>query len=73
MDSISQRNKKPWFKQFWPWFLISLPGSVVIASMVTISIAIDSAPTITDRDIGKFARDTGKTTAIAPEPDLPKQ
>jgi hypothetical protein len=30
----------PWYKQFWPWFLISLPLSVVIASIVTINIAI---------------------------------
>jgi len=30
----------PWYKQFWPWFLISLPLSVVIASMFTINLAI---------------------------------
>ena len=28
-----------WYKQFWPWFLISLP-SPSIASIVTINIAI---------------------------------
>ncbi|MGB5325902.1 MAG: FixH family protein [Pseudomonadales bacterium] len=28
-----------WYRQFWPWFLIVLPGSVVIASLVTIYIA----------------------------------
>lgn len=27
--------KTPWFKQFWPWFLIALPLSVVIASLIT--------------------------------------
>jgi len=32
----------PWYKQFWPWFLISLPLSVVIASIVTINIAIST-------------------------------
>lgn len=30
---------QPWYKQFWPWFLIALPGSVVIASIATIIIA----------------------------------
>ncbi len=30
----------PWYKQFWPWFLISLPGSVVIAAIITINIAV---------------------------------
>jgi len=32
----------PWYKQFWPWFLISLPLSVVVAALVTLKIAIDS-------------------------------
>lgn len=31
---------KPWYKQFWPWFLIALPMTAVIGSMITISLAI---------------------------------
>lgn len=30
----------PWYKQFWPWMLIALPGSVVIACVITIIISI---------------------------------
>ncbi len=37
-----REDTEPWYKQFWPWFLISLPLSVVIASIVTINIAIQS-------------------------------
>ncbi|MDG3088138.1 FixH family protein [Vibrio hannami] len=29
---------KPWYKQFWPWFLIALPLCVVIASLTTFAI-----------------------------------
>jgi hypothetical protein len=29
----------PWYRQFWPWFLIALPGSVVIAALTTVVIA----------------------------------
>ncbi|MEZ8142465.1 hypothetical protein A1OO_08100 [Enterovibrio norvegicus FF-33] len=29
---------KPWYKQFWPWFLIALPGSVVVASLFTFTL-----------------------------------
>ncbi|WP_375754027.1 FixH family protein [Vibrio sp. HN007] len=29
---------KPWYKQFWPWFLIALPLCVVIASFTTLAI-----------------------------------
>ncbi len=32
----------PWYKQFWPWFLIALPLSVVIAAIITINIAIQT-------------------------------
>ena len=28
-----------WYKQFWPWFLILLPGCAVVASIITIMIA----------------------------------
>ena len=37
-----REDTKPWYRQFWPWFLIALPLSVVIAAMVTINIAIES-------------------------------
>ncbi len=29
----------PWYRQFWPWFIISLPASAVIAGLITIWIA----------------------------------
>jgi len=31
--------EKPWYKQFWPWFLMSLPFSVIIAMIITLTIA----------------------------------
>jgi len=34
---------KPWYRQFWPWFVIALPAAGVIASVVTLVIAIDHA------------------------------
>ena len=32
----------PWYRQFWPWFIIALPASVVIASFVTLWLAISN-------------------------------
>ena len=29
-----------WYKQFWPWFLIALPASAVVGSIITVLIAI---------------------------------
>jgi hypothetical protein len=30
----------PWYRQFWPWFVISLPASAVIAGLTTVWIAV---------------------------------
>lgn len=42
-----------WYKQFWPWFLILLPGSVVIASIVTLIIAANGADSLVVDDYYK--------------------
>ena len=42
MNTEQNNSIPPWYRQFWPWFLIALPGSVVVASMVTIFLAIKS-------------------------------
>jgi len=31
--------EQPWYKQFWPWFLMLLPFSVIVAMIVTLTIA----------------------------------
>ncbi len=33
---------EPWYKQFWPWFIIALPASAVIASFFTLWLAISN-------------------------------
>jgi len=35
-------HPEPWYRQFWPWFLILLPSLSVIGSIVTIVIATNS-------------------------------
>jgi hypothetical protein len=32
----------PWYRQFWPWFIIALPATVVVASFFTLWIAISN-------------------------------
>jgi uncharacterized protein len=33
------QDLEPWYKQFWPWFLIALPATVVVAAIATLVIA----------------------------------
>lgn len=48
-------RQKDWYRQFWPWFLIFLPGSVVVASIITIVIATQGADSLVDDDYYKRA------------------
>ncbi|MCB1724802.1 MAG: FixH family protein [Gammaproteobacteria bacterium] len=48
-----REDTKPWYKQFWPWFLISLPLSVVIAGIVTFNLAIDTQDGLVSDDYYK--------------------
>lgn len=34
-----QTASQPWYRQFWPWVLILLPGTAVVASVYTLIIA----------------------------------
>lgn len=34
-----REDDEPWYRQFWPWFLIILPGTVVVAALGTVYIA----------------------------------
>lgn len=45
-EAKSGMDTKPWYRQFWPWFLMALPGSVVIAGLTTVYIAFNGADTL---------------------------
>lgn len=36
---LPREDSEPWFRQFWPWFLIMLPASVVVGGITMIVIA----------------------------------
>jgi len=38
--SAERLDDRPWYRQFWPWFLIALPASAVVAGLYTLHIAI---------------------------------
>jgi len=38
-NKLPNYDSLPWYRQFWPWFLISLPATVVVAGFITLYIA----------------------------------
>lgn len=42
MSRPETANAEPWYRQFWPWFLILLPMLAVVGGIVTIYVATSS-------------------------------
>jgi hypothetical protein len=56
----------PWYKQFWPWILIALPASAVIACAITLWLVLQ-AP---DREIAHESQVNqvmGKSSVVPPK------
>jgi uncharacterized protein len=49
---------EPWYRQFWPWFLIALPGSVVVAGFTTLWLAMSTPNPMVVDDYSRIARAT---------------
>lgn len=50
---LLEQDITPWYRQFWPWFLIALPASVVVAGTATVFIAINGADSLVVDDYYK--------------------
>ena len=44
----------PWYRQFWPWFLIALPAAAVIGSIITVSLAVNTPDALVVDDYDKI-------------------
>ena len=42
VEHVSTPAQRPWYRQAWPWFLISLPASAVFGGIATLVLAIQS-------------------------------
>jgi hypothetical protein len=41
MNMSEQETSKPWYKQMWPWLLISGPAIAAIGCVITIYLAVN--------------------------------
>jgi hypothetical protein len=40
--TVPRKSIEPWYKQGWPWFLIALPATAVIAGFITLWLAVST-------------------------------
>lgn len=62
--SLPQDKKSPWYKEPWPWILMALPLSAVVASFTSLVIAIKNPdPLVTEHawEDGKRLESSVKT------------
>jgi len=41
-NTSTATSPPPWYKQFWPWFLITFPAIAVVAGIATMILAVNS-------------------------------
>jgi len=40
---MNDEDIQPWYRHFWPWFIIVLLGSAISASLYTVYLAVSTA------------------------------
>lgn len=61
---MHREDTLPWYRQFWPWFLIALPATAVIAGFYTLYIAVQSQDSLVI-NVEKSIGDTTEQILIA--------
>ena len=46
---MDREDTKPWYRQFWPWFIIALPASAVVGGLTTVWIAMQTTDSLVVR------------------------
>ena len=44
--SMQREDTDPWYRQFWPWFIMALPASAVVAGLYTVWIAMQTTDSL---------------------------
>jgi hypothetical protein len=63
MNTLSVTTSKPWYREPWPWFLMSLPAIAVIAGLTTVWIAYRTADGLVVGDYYKAGLAVNQTLA----------
>jgi hypothetical protein len=48
--AVPPTDRRPWYRQFWPWFVIALPAISVVFSVATLVVAVRSSDSLVRDD-----------------------
>jgi hypothetical protein len=51
-------DTKPWYRQFWPWFIMIPPAGAVIGGIITVYLAFANQPELVVEDYGSIDNTT---------------
>lgn len=50
---MKQSDTSPWYKQFWPWFLITIPAVSIVLSVTMLNLALNTKDSLVIDDYYK--------------------
>jgi|SRR6056297_1280162 len=57
LETAMQRtDSSPWYKQFWPWFILAILGWGVVSSTTTLIVAVSNPPQMMTGDYAKLGK-----------------
>lgn len=56
-------SARPWYKEFWPWFLMLFPASAVIGGIITYQVAAQNNDGVVEDDYYKQGMTINRTLA----------
>jgi hypothetical protein len=55
-SDLSNQALIPWYKQFWPWFIMGLPATVVVACIYTVALAFQNQDSLVNDNYYKVGK-----------------
>lgn len=53
---MEQRDTTPWYRQFWPWFILAILSWGVVSATITLTVALKNPPHMMTGDYAKLGK-----------------
>jgi hypothetical protein len=60
-------DARPWYRQFWPWFLVVLPAASIVLSFVTLYLALETGDAVVPHEGDSTSYAAPRTPTTAPQ------